>query len=128
MFVCFFCNVDNGRCIVGIYILLCKLFSLYSLSWVGAVSNMCDNCLFLIFSGLPHAISFVYELLINPFANFWEIHKLIIRLKEIFHHQICIHFSARFKKSKNSDGTPGHSPFTLQNIWDLVPPSCLKTL
>ena len=77
---------------------------------------MCDIYLFLVFSGLPHVFSFIKELFINAFAKcFTKIHKTIIRLEEIFHRQICINFSTCYKKSKNSDGPPGRSPYTLQN-------------
>ena len=47
-------------------------YLLYSVAWVGAISNMCDHCRFLTFAGIPHALSFVYELLINPLANFFK--------------------------------------------------------
>ena len=54
-------------------VLLCKpIFSLYSVLWVGAVSTMCDICLFLVFDGLPHVFSCVYELLINDFTNYFQ--------------------------------------------------------
>ena len=47
-------------------------FLLYSIAWVGAVSNMCDNCLFLAFAGLPSVFLFIYELLINALPNFFQ--------------------------------------------------------
>ena len=91
-------------------------FSLYLVAWVGAVSNKWDNCLFLTFTGLPHAFSFVYESLMNPLDFFSSnINKFIIRLEEIFHCQICIHFSACYEKIITSGGPSGHYPFTLQN-------------
>ena len=65
----------NDRCIVGMYIFLCKYFLLYSVAEVDAVSNMCDICLLMVFYGLPHAFSIIYELLINTLANFSENHK-----------------------------------------------------
>ena len=57
-----------------VFIFFCEnpLFLLYSVAWVDAVSNMCDNYLFLPFDGLPHAFLFVYELLINPLSIFLQ--------------------------------------------------------
>ena len=98
-----------------LYIFLQTLFLLYSVAWVSAVSNICDICLFLKFSGLPHAFSFVYKLLINHLAIFpSKIHKFIIRLDNFFHRQICIHFSACYEKEQKLDGPPGCPPFTFQ--------------
>ena len=54
------------------------------------------------------------------------IHKTIIHLKEIFHHQICIHFSTRYEK--NPDVPKDGSPSLSKPIWDLIPPSCLSAL
>ena len=54
------------------------------------------------------------------------IHKTIIHLKELFHHQICIHFSTRYEK--NPDVPKDGSPSLSKPIWDLIPPSCLSAL
>ena len=35
-------------------------FLLYSVAWLGAVSNMCDIYLFMVFDGLPYVLSFAY--------------------------------------------------------------------
>ena len=40
------------------------------------LSNICDISLFLVFGGLPHVLSFIYELLINILANFSKNHKI----------------------------------------------------
>ena len=50
--------------ILLVFIFCCaNLFlKLYSVAWVGAISNMCGICLFMVFDGLPHVFSFVYEL------------------------------------------------------------------
>ena len=50
-----------------------------------------------------------------------KIRKFIIHLEEIFHRKMCIHFSAYYEKSENSDGTPGRSPFTLQTKLGFIP-------
>ena len=115
MFVCIFYNLNNGRCIAGINIFLSNLFfSLYLVPWVVAVSNMCDLFLFLVLDGLPNVFSLTYELLINALYFFLKIHKIIIRLEEIFHRHICIHFSVRYEKSNKLDGPPGRYPCTIQ--------------
>ena len=116
MSVSVFYNLGNVWCIFGIYIFLCGLiFELYSVAWLGEVSNICDSFLFLIFAKLPHVLSLVYELLINALGNcFLKIYKFIIRLEDIFHRQICIHFSACYEKNKNLDWLTGHSTCTLQ--------------
>ena len=68
-----FTNLAYGRSIVGIYIILFKPFLLlYLVACVGAVSNICDTCLFLKCTGLPHVLSFVYELLIDALALCFE--------------------------------------------------------
>ena len=83
---------------------------------------MCGICLFMLFSGLPHVFSFIYELLINTLANlFSKIHKIIIRLEETFHRQICIHFSEHYEKGKYLDGRPSCSQCTLQTIFGFIP-------
>ena len=52
---------------------------LYSVGWVGAVSNMCDICLFLVFDGLTHIFSLINEFLINNLAkNYWKFINLLI--------------------------------------------------
>ena len=90
------------------------LFLLYLVSWVGAVSNMCDSCLFLVFSGLTHVLSLVYELLINALANFF---RKIIKLSSVLS-KYCISIYAftsvhAMKKQKLGWATrtfPIHSP------------------
>ena len=121
-FYVFFYNLVNVRCIVDIYILLYKPF-------------------FLVFSSMGRcSLQYVWELYLSEI--FWtstcliiriwvfnqtlshffsRIYKFIIRLEEIFHSQICINFSACYKKSKNSDGTPGCSPFTLRTKLGFIP-------
>ena len=49
-----------------------------------------------------------------PYPCFSKIHKTIIRLEEIFHRQICIHFIPRYEEIKNLYGPPSCSPCTIQ--------------
>ena len=56
--------------LVLIFMLWKRFFTLYSVAWVVEVSNICDIFLFLVFDGLPHVFSFIYEVLINTFAFF----------------------------------------------------------
>ena len=78
---------------------------------------------------LPHGFSFVYELLINAFTiSPPENHKFIIRIEEIFHPQIWIHFSICYGKSKTWLGHQVVPHLLSKPNWDLVLPSCLKAL
>ena len=55
-----------------LYFSVKTFFIFYSLSWAGAVSNMWDIFFSLVFDGIPHVFSFIYELLINALAIFFQ--------------------------------------------------------
>ena len=113
-----------------VFIFFCEtIFSFYLVAWLGAVSNVSDNCLFMKFPGLLHVFSLVYELLFNTFVRFFsKIHEFIICIEEICNHRICIHFSAFHEKIKNSDGPPGRSPFALKTKLGLIPVIMLQII
>ena len=98
-----------------LYFAVRTILLLYSVALAGSLSNMCNICLYLLFFGLPHVFSLIDEFF-NKFLcqTISKIHKSIIRLEEIFHLQICIHFSAGYEKSEKLDGPPSHSPYSLQ--------------
>ena len=110
-----FNNLDSDRCIVCIYIFLCNPFLIIVFSSIG-------KCILQYLWNFPLSDIFwtstcliVYTVAVNQrLSHFSKIHKIIIRLEEIFHHQISNHFSTRYKKIKNSDGTTGCSLCTLQ--------------
>ena len=59
-FVWVFNNSTNGRCIILTYTGYANPFLLlYSVAWLGAVSNMWDNCLFLKFTGLWNVLPYL---------------------------------------------------------------------
>ena len=101
--------------------------SSFSVAWVGAVSNMFDICLFIVFSVLPRVFSFVCELLIDALAKKSKIHKIIIHLEQVFHRQIYIHFSARYKKENRMIHQVIPSALS-KPIFALAPQSCIKAL
>ena len=55
-----------------LYFSVKTIFSFYLVAWVGAVSNVRDNFLFMKFPGLLHVFSLVYELLFNTFVHFFR--------------------------------------------------------
>ena len=76
------------------------------------ISNIYD---FFHFYELTHVFLLIWKFLINALANFSNINKNIIRIKETFHLKKCINFSICYEEIKHLDVTPSCYLCTLQN-------------
>ena len=101
---------------------------MYSVAWVGAVSNMCHIFLFLVFSGLSSVFSFIYEFLITALAFFRKFIKLSSVLRKYCIARYASTSLHAIKKEKSRMGYQVVPHALSKPIWRLVPPLFLKAL
>ena len=113
----------NDKCIVGIYILISKPIFPIVVSIMGRCSL--EYVWYFSLSGIFWTTTC---LLINigvvnqlPSQNLIKIHSSLICLKKKFHLQICINFSTRYEKCKNSYMPTCGYPCTIQTKLGLSP-------
>ena len=105
------------------------LLLLYSVAWVGAVSNMCDICLYLLFSGIPDDFSLKCEFLINSLD---KISQKFIKVSFVLRKYLICRYaftSVHAMKNQNVGWSTRTFPMALSNpIKYLVMPPCIKVL